>query len=278
MKKSAIIIIFLIIAQIVGFSQENRHEPSNADKNMLPGFGDIGIGINAEPIINIFADDQPLNFTDNTLYLRYFLTDDAAIRLYLGLRMNETSKTFYVRDDEAFIYDPLSNKQVKDRRTQFDNFYTADAGYQYFIGDNRIRGFLGIGAGYHYFKNYYLYEYGNIMNDMNDAPTQVVNWDTGETGNLTERTLKNFEDAATHGVSAGLFTGAEYYILPKFCIGLEIGFAYAVSFPGQEYTEYETMVGTEHVEMTEVEALGDRWQNIGTSVPYYGKFYLFFHF
>ncbi len=283
MKKSIIILTsFFLLVNIALFSQD-----SNDEKEMFPKQGNIGIGLDADPFLtyigNLFSYNEEgrnsLNLRDNTLYFRYFLMDDIAVRMRTNMFFDKDVRKFNVRDDDAFINDPLTQKEVQDRRTEFDNEFNIWLGGQYFIGgDSKFRGFAGADLGYGYGKSYMLYEYGNTMNEINDAPTTVVNWNNGATGNAEERNLEAIDNLYNR-INLGLFTGGEYYFRPNFCLGIELGLNYGLTFPGERYTIYETMVNTEYVEMTTDIGRGRQTRRLETGTPYlYGNLYFFFHF
>ncbi len=285
MQKTIKILAFLLALPIMVLSNEDEKNIQEDHLVMESMEGYFGIGIDATPFLNFLGNvanntvDNSLDFTDNTLYFRYFLFDNAAIRANFNIATSKHSTTHYIRDDDAFINDPLSNKQVEDRRTEFDINYSIRAGYQYFFNpQNRLRGFAGADLGYAYSKEYHKFEYGNIMNEINPNPTTVSNWNTGGIHNPTQRRLEDVEQL-THTLMAGGFTGAEYVLMKGFAIGLEIGVLYGLDIPGTQYEINETMSGTLYVEETIKTGRGDRRMTIVTTKPYtYGNLYLVFHF
>ncbi|TVQ12118.1 MAG: hypothetical protein EA361_11600 [Bacteroidetes bacterium] len=284
MRKTIFSIIFLCGFFLSSFAVEEEPVEHASPSEMFPPAGSFGIGLDATPFLNYLGNmangtmGNSLNLGDNRLYFRYFLTQNAAVRLSLQMGLNKSSATFMVQDDNAFLNDPLSNMQVEDRRTFFNNDISLRAGYQHFIGENRLRGFVGGDVGYGYNKLHYLYEYGNVMNEQNPAPTRVINWNNGSTGNTTQRPLESVF-STTNSILGGLFTGAEYYLLPQFAVGLELGLSYGLSIPGKNYEVYENMVGSQLVEMTQVTGRGTRSRSIYSTTPYtYGNLYLVFHF
>lgn len=284
MQKIIRILVMIVLLPLLATAQEESFDDQSGVNDFFPQTGHFGIGLDATPFLNYLGNmangtlDNALNLGDNTLYFRYFIMDDAAIRLSFRVRHNTTSTTFLLADDNALINDPLSNRQVEDRRITVDNDYVLRAGYQHFIGQNRLRGFAGADIGYGYFKNHFLYEYGNTMNEVNPNPTHVVNWFNGATGNASERPLETVNNVSNM-LMAGAFTGVEFYVMPRFAIGLEMGLLYSLAMPGKRYEVSETMVGSLYVENTLVTGRGNRINNFISSNPYsYGNLYLFFHF
>jgi hypothetical protein len=234
----------------VAFAQDETEtygKPSKGDSEYLSQAGDIGLGIDGTPFFDYFGNmfngttNNSLNLGTNTLYFRYFLADDAAVRIMLGIRTIHNVSKYYVQDDAAVFVNPLSREQLVDRRTYFGNGYAISAGYQMFRSYKKLRGFFGADLGYTFTKDKYVYEYGNQMTEVNPAPTSYY-W-----GNVSERPLE-YNYGANQNISLGIFTGAEYYFLPKVCIGAEFGLTSGISFTGQSFRTQERMVISQHVE------------------------------
>ena len=277
-------ILITLTACVLGFAAMAQNVPegtetavSNNSKQYLPQAGDFGVGIDGSPIFyyigNMFNGtvSNSLNLDDNTLYFRYFLDDNAAIRARVNINSNSNFEKFLVRDDAAFMVDPLSNRQLEDFRTTSFQDYQLSLGYQMFKGTNRLRGFYGADLGFGYSRNSITYEYANQMTQANTAPTTF-------NGNVATRTLVE-KGSPVINVGLGVFAGGEYYIMPKFCIGVELGFTYFYEYIGQAYRTQETMVNTQHVEQEIVLNAGGTSWNAWTTMPYmYGSLYFMFHF
>ncbi|MDD3891938.1 MAG: hypothetical protein PHE03_06500 [Bacteroidales bacterium] len=225
--KRILIILTACVFGFVALAQDVTESPvtkeSNDGKQYLPQAGDFGVGIVGTPIFNYIGNmfngttNNSLNLGDNTLYFRYFLQDNAAIRSTVRINSNSTADKFIVIDDAAFMVDPLSNKELQDIRTMTSQGYFLTVGYQQFKGTGRFRGFYGADIGAGYSRSTTTYEYANQMTQSNPAPT------TNLFGNAS---IRDLIDKSSPVISLGLsvFTGAEYYIMPKFCIGAEMGF------------------------------------------------------
>ena len=282
MKKLIIITLTLfVLAPVMSFAQEDFDErPPRPENDLVPRMGDAGIGLDAEPFLNYignmfngFNEHNTLALGDNTLYFRYFLMDEIAIRLRFNLNLQSDTETRYVVDDAALVYDPTSQLEVQDKRTDVFRNLNVWVGGQYFIGEGRLRGFGGVDLGYGYLKDYELYEWGNAMTELNPRPTSGWNLLDDD-----QRPLEVLDDKA-HFIRAGLFTGAEFCIRKGFYIGVEMGVNYGYRIPGQNYTVYETMVHSEYAEMTDLVGRGNRTSAAFSGVPYlYGNLYLFFNF
>jgi hypothetical protein len=259
------------------FEQEQEEQKTTQGSEYFPKAGDFGIGFDATPFLyylgNAFngTEDNSLNLNDNTLYFRYFLSDNSAARV--ALRINSTKKVDnrYVRDDAAFMEDPLSQNKVEDRAIYSRNNYELKLGYQVFRGENRLRGFFGADLFLGYSKENNEYEYGNQMTVLNPIPTSAF-------GSGAERQLTH-NYGSKFSVGVGAFTGAEYYFMSKACLGVELGLLYGQSFEGQSNESYETMVESIYVTGDREFSPGDRYRHLQTSMPSaYGNLYLMIHF
>jgi hypothetical protein len=279
MKKIFITLFFLTLIQAVSLAQINQ-----ADREIIytPEAGNFAVGLDASPFLNYMGNlfngtvNNRLNFTDNNIYLKYFISDQGALRL--SFRVSGIDKVIineYVRDDAAFISDPLSRLEVIDRRIEISENYAVRAGYQHFIGDGRLRGFVGADAGYGASKTLYNYEYGNQITQANPRPTTSTF--AGNTNNPADRNTE-IMDQNIKMAFGSLFTGAEYFVIPMLSLGLELGIQYGHTFYGQRYRQYETLVGTQVVSMDETLRASRRARNMQTVVPVYGALTINFHF
>jgi len=272
-------ILTVIALTIFGFGAiaQDSLLVSKSGSEILPKKGDIGVGISADPFFqyvgNMFNGNtnNSLNLNDNTLYFRYFIKDDAAVRVALRINSSKDLQNYYVIDDAAKALDPLSLKEVEDRRTSTNNSYELRIGYQQFRGYKRLRGFYGADLGFAYYKSKEKYEYGNTMSELNPSPT--TNW-----GSLSDRTLEN-NYGAVKRISLGIFTGAEYYIMPKICLGAEFGLHYGMTWEGQSSRNGEKMVVSQLVNYDKTTSGSSKSSNLATDFPYgYGTLYFMFHF
>jgi hypothetical protein len=246
---------------------------------ILPVAGDIAIGVEATPYLNYLGNmfnntsNNSLSLGSNTLYSRYFIADDAAIRIALKIKNTTDINRYYVRDDARIMQDPLSNAQAEDVYTNKNREYTLAIGYQKFRGYGRLRGFYGAQVFAGLAKNSYEYSYGNPITALNTAPT--THWSTG-----TERTL-NGDNGLSTTLGIGGLAGVEYYFAPKICIGGELNLNYSYSKTGQGDSTTEKWIGTNVVEQTTPSSPGDTKTSLSTSRPgtfVSGQIYLMFHF
>lgn len=280
MKKINILLAFcLLLAVSLTAQDEFSSVDTEKTKQYFPQQGDFGIGIDGKPIFdfigNMFngTNNNRLDLGDNTLYFRYFLTDNTAVRLSFSLYQSYDKEKYYVRDDAAWALDENSKKQLEDMRITNYQDFKVKAGYQYFKDFRRLRGFFGADLGYGRSNEKYDYSYGNVMSYINQSPSTAFGGP-----DVNSRYIEYYE-GAVNSVFAGLFTGAEYYFMPKMCIGAEFGVSYGAHFYGQTYYKYETMVNDLKVEYDKAVYPRSNAFSTSTTFPYtYGSFYFMIHF
>lgn len=269
--KKTIIALTIILLGLNVLAQD-----SLVSNKYLPKAGDIAVGIDGDPIFtyvgNMFNGTQnnSLDLGDNTLYFRYYLKSDAAIRVKVRIRSTNSISKYYVQDDAAVFANPLSQAKVEDRYTYATNSHSLTIGYQKFRSFNRLRGFYGVDLGFGIYKSNEKFEYGNKMTELNPTPTS--------TWGGAVRTLENY-NGVTSSIYAGIFTGAEYFIMPNVCIGAEFGLEYGKSFTGQSHRIQERMVISQRVEEKIETDAGGSYRSLETTFPYtFGSFYFMIHF
>lgn len=220
------------------------------EKNYLPEAGDVTIGINAVPFLNylgnMFGKTQNnsinpaeiggvpavpgLNNPTMSIFGKYFLTDQTALRLNVGVGINSTTQSNYVQDDAAVAEDPLSVDKVEDSYKYRNSGMSVAVGYEWRRGGKRLQGFWGGQAILAYSNSKHFFGYGNAITEVNQDPTQYDdnnNW----TFPTTQPTLDNIggnsrllmqSDGRSWTYGVGGFVGVEYYIAPKISIGCEM--------------------------------------------------------
>ena len=253
--------------------------------------GDFAVGIEASPVLdfvgNMFngnpdnASAKRWDKQDYTLHGRYFIADDAAVRLHLRFnpKDNKTIEREFIKDDAARTLNPLSNDKVEDKHVSYQNDWKIGAGYQMFRGQGRLRGFGGGDLFYRYHSASNYYYYGNKMNEFNSAPTSA-----GWVSDNSKRTISDVH-SGTHSLGLVAFTGAEFYFISHACIGFEVGLAIQGSFGTRSLKTEETMVGSQYTKIETQGAPSNSTFRIGTNSEKnglagtgYGNFYLMFHF
>ncbi|ASB48423.1 hypothetical protein [Alkalitalea saponilacus] len=266
-----------------GDNQENTTRTRHASE-YFPKAGDIAIGFDATPFLNYVgnmfngATSNSLNLGDNTLHFRYFLTDFSAARVALRINSHRDMNAFYLDDQADQALDPLSRSQVEDRRLTFSNNYELKLGYLMFRGENRLRGFFGGDLFLGYEKMRREFEYGNQMTVANTTPLSVTNWNNGNTASQASRIIES-TPGSVFNIGLGAVIGAEYYLLPRVCIGVETGLVYGQTFYGQGHHQREVMVGNNLIKEDFEDSPKSRNRDAFTTFPYtFGNMFLMIHF
>jgi hypothetical protein len=278
MKKIIISLSILLVSLAVSAQEKDSVLRSKKGIPILPQKGDWSIGVDALPYLN-YLGNMMNNTSDNTLdlgsyvlYGRYFLSDNTAIRVALGVDNSNDISREYVTDDAAVYKDP--NAQTQDSYKEVSSHVSIDLGYQIFRGYGRLRGFYGahIGYGYNRYKEYYTY--GNPISEMNQTPT--INYGSY---NSNHARLLEYDGGIYQTISIGAIAGVEYYFAPKICIGGEITFSVSNSWRSQSNSKSERWGGSSVVEEDQTNSPKGRTStSVFTKRPYGGGLYIAFHF
>lgn len=273
------------------------------EKNYLPEAGDITIGVNAVPFLNYLGNMfgkrennniNPAEFggvpavpgLDNptmSIFGKYFLTDQTALRLNVGIGINSQTQSQYVQNDAAIAENPLSVDQVEDTYKYRNSGMSVAIGYEWRRGGKRLQGFWGGQAILAYYNSKHYFGYGNAITEVNQIPTQNSSWNNN--GNVQVPSLSNDNNVGgnsrllmqsdgrswTYGL--GGFVGVEYYIAPKISIGCEMSLNLLWTTGGKKYQKSERFNPDfnkveENIRWTGKSDSGFRFgtENIGTSL------------
>jgi len=279
-KTVFLILVIALCINVYGQEDEDSQAVSKNTSTYLPSAGDIAIGVDAMPYINflgsLFTAGNTLSLNKTTIYGKYYLSSDAAIRVELYVNKSTDYDYSYVQDDANVMTN--SNAQVQDMRKTMNNGFGIGAGYQKFKGTERLRGTYGATASYYLYKYNTEFQWGNEMTASNTIPTSTF-WPNAGTG--LERNLF-VKDNGTSSISLGLIGGFEYFLVPGICIGAEFGLYYNFNWYAQEYITYERV---EQSQVREYElATKPNESNFSFSTRVYdgnnvaGRLYLLFHF
>lgn len=286
MKKIIISLSIVLISVAAIAQQSDSILRSKKGIPVLPQKGDWAIGADALPYLEYFGNmfnnstDNSLTLENQVLYGRYFIADNAAIRVLLGIQKGSERAAFYVQDDAAVFADPLSRAQTTDYRVSKESVITLDLGYQKFRGYGRLRGFYGAHFGLAIARESSKFNYGNPMSIANSAPSTIYDWNNGYSDNISVRTLES-DGGYSYGLGVGIIAGVEYYFLPKICVGGEITLSAIHSWRTQGNSKYQRINGNVIEEYDFADSPKGR---VGTAVytarpaNYGGSLYLMFHF
>ena len=285
------------------------------EKDYLPKAGDVTIGVNAVPFLNYLGncfgkqrnnDIDPAEIggvpavvgLDNptmSIFGKYFLTDQTAVRLNVGIGINSHTQSQYVQDDAAAVNDPLSLSLVEDTYKYRNSGMSVAVGYEWRRGGKRLQGFWGGQAILAYSNSKHFFGYGNAITEVNQTPTAFTyesasntynygKWDNSNLPNgITIPTDQNNigdnsrllmqSDGRSWTYGVGGFVGVEYYIAPKISIGCEMSLNLLWTSGGKKYQKSERYNPDfnrveENTRWTDKSDSGFRFgtQNIGTSL------------
>ncbi len=255
MKKIYLSLILAFALVINIFAQEDIDTDTDVPvlnkrgQTILPEKGDIAIGADIVPFMNyignMFNGNTGNNFNGsflgnaNTIFVKYFIEDGAAVRIRFKAEKHSNYSDFFVRDDAAFLADPLTNNKVVDRQLNSYSSYGIGLGYEQYKGNGRLRGIYGAEFGFNYTAQNYTFEYGNTMTAANNAPTTSNFF--GGSNQLSSRDLSRTNPFGNGGFDIGLnaFIGVEYFVMPKISIGSELSWGTNFHKSKQSSTETE---------------------------------------
>jgi hypothetical protein len=250
---------------------------------ILPTSGDIAVGIDMVPFLNYLGNfsNQTVgnnyngNFlsTPNTLFGKYFLDNDLAVRARFMIMSNIYQDKNYILDDAAFYLDPNTNDQVIDVRTIKDNDYMLGFGIEKRRGKGRLRGIFAAEVAVMFGSNQTEYAYGNNYSDLNINPGTT---DFG-TNVLANGRVLNDNNGGYFGVGLAGYIGVEYFIMPNIALGSEVGWGINYMDWSQSNTVTEVWNGNSAEEVTTLDSPGDVGFNYGLNNPTV-SLYMMFHF
>jgi len=250
MKKLNIIILLLVV---LGYA--NIQAQSN-DEGYQPNAGTVALGASAN-ISNIFINLAPgSDPIAPTLCAKYYVLDKMAVRASFGVNTTNKLDKINVRDDAAFVSDPLSNTELFDTKKTINSNLNSSLALQQFFGESKLRGFVGVQALINSQSGSITNSYANTMNAINPSPTTM-------NGSNSTRELEH-KYATTNSYGGGLIAGFEYFVLPHLSIGGEVSLNAIYSITGQETTKSETIVNDQATTIDKVVSSGGTAFNVQT--------------
>lgn len=275
------------------FSQEDETTNNVVNKKgiaILPQAGDFAIGIDASPVFNLvgnmvrindftgpFSDPMSFNFVQgNSIYGKYFLTDNSAVRVRFDINSMSRTDEKYVTDDTDTIN---FTAKVLDSRKMSGSGVNLGIGYEMRRGKGRLQAFYGgelnlsLGGG---LKSEYTY--GNSFS--NDSTPSYFNWNTMSENTLAidQHRVVNSTVAGGFGLGLRAFVGVEYFLFPNIAVGGEFGWGFGMNSAGEGETNTEFWSGTDYMLDTfNSKSAGSSGFNVGTD-NLGGQVYLLFHF
>lgn len=243
---------FSAMAQVVVV--EETADPAVTNKRgvaLLPKAGDFALGISADPFLNYMGNffgktsdnDAPVfNSYGYGIYGKYFLQDNQAIRVRLGMTVGSQKFKGMVTDNAAVYADPVNNANAmgEDVRKAKLNGFGLNIGYEFRRGHGRVQGFYGgeVMLGLASTKN--IYEYYNSYSTNYSPDSYNFN------NNVLSSTSRVTESKGGTEFSAGLggFVGVEYFFAPQMSIGGEFKLGLDFTTVGKGETTVESWNGT----------------------------------
>lgn len=267
---------------VTGIFAQEVNMLSKRGENILPKAGEIALGIDAMPVLGYFGDlfngtvgnNTAFNFIPaiynmNSIYVKYYLDDQVAIRgaLRLGY-VNSIDREFV--DMNLSIPDPLA--KVTDVYTANSTNIGVGADYLMYRGKGRVQGFFGGGAFVNYNSWKDSFKYGNNMNGEFTSPT-FYDFVAGTQTAASERVIAQYSNT-DFGLTLRGIIGVEYFFAPKISIGGEMGLGFNVSRDGG-YQTVERWLGTGREIKTE-KLPNDGFVGIDSFTS--GSLFIMFHF
>ena len=208
----------------------------------LPVAGDIAIGIDAAPFFrtvgNVFYSNSNSGFNglNNTIYLKYFIENDRALRAKFRFNVLQDMYKATVENDQAIYLDPTNvNATTVDSKATFSNDLSLSLGYEFRRGHGRVQGFYGAEVILGYLAVTDTYAYGNEITSANQNPS-YHNFAIADGLILPTYAYRATENKQGNVITGGLgaFIGAEYFILPQLSFGGEFSVGYTYSNKSQD--------------------------------------------
>lgn len=279
MKKILLISFFSLSITWISFGQ-NDSLVNKKGKQILPQKGEFAVGICANPIFNYVGNmlsssgRNELNMSlldGNIIFGKYFLSSKSAIRLKSTINKNSITYSNSVTDDN----NPLT--KVNDEFSKSIIEIQVIPGFEKRRGTSRMQIFYGGELIFGFSKSSDEYTYGNAFSSTNPNPTTTINFESKITNRVMTRVAQNkINNTFLYGVRG--FVGLEYFFLPKFSIGSELGLTYVHDNRGKKKNkiEYWDFTGGS-VATTTNETNEPIFDQINTDILN-GQIYLLFYF
>ena len=251
MKKVFISVSLCLSVGFTSMAQDaERDVPVLTNKRgmaILPQAGDFALGVEASTFLsyvgNFFANTSSStpSFTNGegkypTIYGKYFLHDNRAIRARLTLGLGSNTTKAFVRDDNKPAETIWTLEDVRKNSSVDINL---GLGYEFRRGKGRMQGFYGAETALGLKTANDKYEYANSIKTDRWAPyTHNFNGNSTTNGGITTRNLLD-KDGMTFTLGVGGFAGVEYFFSSKLSIGGEFGLMINLNVKGKGKTTYE---------------------------------------
>ncbi|MDR2511826.1 MAG: hypothetical protein LBC89_05150 [Bacteroidales bacterium] len=226
MKKLSVLFAMLLCVSVI-FAQEKKEKKDYSD--LFPKKGTVSVGLDAVQIVrflgaqtfgringNMANGNNAVGAFQDDFFVKYFISDNIALRFRLGLNINTSTDKQWVTDDSRVTdpnYDLIHDRLVDTRRVN-NGLFNLGVGAEWRKSFWRMQGYLGgevfIGAGY----NTAGYKYANAITQANQHPSNGFSFGTTRTKSASQSQL-------IYG--AGVFAGVDYFFNKSVSLGLEFG-------------------------------------------------------
>jgi hypothetical protein len=262
MKKTVLIAVTLFSSVLVQAQETSSNSGNEVLKNkkgneILPNTGDIALGFNTIPILDMFLGTlnratpftgaanvvQYTSNSNNQIVGKYFLDPKTAIRVRFGINSLSGSMTNQVQDAKA-MYNATQGTaddivaasllRVDDKLTFNKSNILLSVGYEKRRGYRRLQGFYGAELGIGRTGSKQEVTYGNAFSDLYEVQyTSNFNSFAVATQNPNNagRSVRTLESKNRAGLRIGVrgFVGIEYFIFTKISIAAEYGWSYSIT-------------------------------------------------
>lgn len=291
MKKIIISLGLCLCAGMAAMAQSDTVDQAFVNKrgiSLLPEAGDFALGVDAAPFLkyagnffnqsgtNVFSG---FNGVDNTIYGKYFLEDDRAIRVGLRFNFFNQQNKGTVSNQTEVANNPLNaNATVVDVQNVMKKDVDLFAGYEFRRGRGRVQGFYGGEVGFGYGGGKTTYDYGNPMTELNQNPAT-----TNFAGNIPAAGGRVTETKAGTALRASIggFVGVEYFFAPQMSVGGEFNLAFVYRTLGQAENTVESFdAASNRIQTikTRSRTASDVAGLTGVTTNATGSIFLMFHF
>lgn len=261
MNKRVLIVATLFTAMFANAQESGSGDDVVKNKKgneILPKAGDIALGFNAIPLMDVVTNQIRLNQgvggfnsnanqyvqgASNMIVGKYFLTAKSAIRARIGINTISGSIVNRVQDSKA-IYDAsfgnaeeqelAQQKRVEDKYTFKKNNILITAGYEMRRGYRRLQGFYGGEIAFGGSGSNETFKYANDYSDLYETHytqtgNNLFNNQTSHSPFSSGRQERVLYNSYRGGFRFGMrgFIGVEYFVFSKISIGGEFGWGWA---------------------------------------------------
>lgn len=242
MRTITLFILSVFISAAV-FAQSSDVMVSKKGYKILPETGDYVIGFDAVPVLNFALN--VVNIMNNTgqtathpgfvsgfnnvLVGKYFVSENVAYRVRLGINTSSNSTKFY--GDNPLTPSSLDPENILLQTTRIaNNSALFGGGIEYRRGHNRLQGFYGAEA-----------LLGFSSNKTNISYEIAFDQTAQDSGYIFNGSSRNLSTKSGTSILFGVrgFVGVEYFVLPKISIGAEFGWGLGYSYTPRGTIELE---------------------------------------